>query len=430
MLTLVAAAIALVGLVLSRDSVAFDILGTTGNWLLLGVAVPLVIVAWRPGRWIVAVAVIVAVVPMVSRTVDNLRLSDHPFLRSHDGGVVATRAAAEHLVHGDNPYTVDFTPDLEPDHADLSEGGRVIQPNPVRQHYPYLPGAFLLNAPMVAAADAAGLTWDPRWLYEAIVVLALAVLAALRHPPWVRAAAIFGVANAFTVTYVAWGTNDAAAAALVVVATIVALRHPAWAAIALAVAVSFKLFLAVALVPLVIFVIRRQGVRQLTRWWPFVAVLALSSVPFFAANPGAFVDDTIRFNLGKTALHYPTSGLGLPATHPGTFHGAVLGLTALGLLAAGVVIAVALVRWQPEVWSVLLATAVLCGALLLPNRTFQATYLTDLTMLAGGAWLACAQLGRAQPTVGAWSPSSRSRNPATSMPPASRRTHTSPTTRS
>lgn len=393
-LTVLACAIALVGLVLARDTAAYSVPGLTGLWLLLSVALPLVFVGWRPGPWSIALALVIAIAPMANTTAGNMRETDHPFLRTHDGGVVATRAAAEHLLHGENPYGVDFTSDLQPDHADLTERGVLIQANPLREHYPYLPATFLANAPFVAAADAVGLTWDPRLLYELTVVLVLAVVAAGRRPPWVRAATIVAVGNAFVATYAGWGTNDAAAAALVVLAGLLVARRPQWAAVALAVAISLKLFLVVAVLPFGVLVLRRGGASALRRWWPLPMVLIVTCIPFFVVGPRAFLDDVLSFNLGKSRLHYPTSGLGLPATHPDVFHGALLAATVVALFAAGAVIAVALVRWLPTGPACVVATAVLIGAVLLPNRTFQATYLTDLTVLAGAGWLLVADDGR------------------------------------
>ena len=86
-----------------------------------------------------------------------------------------------------------------------------IVANPVMDHQPYLPASFLVQVPFVTAADVIGITWDPRvlgWLALVAVAVALAVRAG---PAWARAGAVLCVGSAFTLVYLAWGTNDSLA---------------------------------------------------------------------------------------------------------------------------------------------------------------------------------------------------------------------------
>src|SRR5690606_34380370 len=101
-------------------------------------------------------------------------------------------------------------------------------------------------------------------------------------------------------------------------------RRPGWAGVLLALALSSKLLLAVLLPPLVVVLAVTGGWAAIKRWWSLPATLLVTCLPFFLAGPSAFLDDTVWFNLGKSEPVMPTSGLGLPATAPGTFSGVML----------------------------------------------------------------------------------------------------------
>ncbi len=300
--------------------------------------------------------------------------------REHDGGVIVTRAAASEIRHGRNPYTADFGP-LLPESWQLVQGtGGELVENPVRDHFPYLPAAALVHVPFVVAADAVGQTWDPRILGWAAVVAAMVVVARRPEPAWARLGAVLGVGSAFAIIYLSWGTNDPFAAALAVVALALADRAPGWAGVALAVAVSAKLLLAVLVPPLALVVWLTGGAAGLRRWWTFPAVLAATVIPALLADPGAFLDDAVWFNLGRSEPRMPTSGIGIPAVAPG-FDGVPLAvLTGLGLVAALVLPLVA-VRRRPSVWVAGAASGLALLAVLVPARTFQVNYLVLVAAL-------------------------------------------------
>jgi hypothetical protein len=119
--------------------------------------------------------------------------------------------------------------------------------------------------------------------------------------------------------------------------------------------------------------------------------MAASCLPFVAAAPDDFVDDIIRFNLGSTALRYPTSGFGLPAQFPGTVRGPMLLVVTVALvtLAGGVVWWA--IRRRPDPVIGLACGSLALGLVLLTVRTFQQPYITLIVTLAAPAWLA---LGR------------------------------------
>ena len=319
--------------------------------------------------------------------------------RTHDGGVLVTRAAADDIAHGRNPYADDFQRVLPTSWRLVmgTDGAKVG--NPVRHHFPYLPAAAIVHVPFVAAADALGTTWDPRVLGWIALVAALIVLARRPDPAWMRLGAILGVGGAFSIVYLAWGTNDLFAVSLVVLALCWADERPGLAGVTLAVALSAKVLLLVLVPPLALAVFAAGGVVALKRWWTLPAVLAATCAPLFLVNPAAFIDDTIWFNLGKAKPLMPTSGLGLAATYPGLFHGPLLGLVTLAGLALAVALPLWAVRRWPSVWTAGAAAGIALLGVLVPARTFQTNYLVLVAALLPLAWLAKADLG-SRPSTG------------------------------
>ncbi|HXH57367.1 hypothetical protein [Iamia sp.] len=82
-------------------------------------------------------------------------------------------------------------------------------PNPVVDHMPYLPAAFLVAVPGVVLERATGFGADPRWVMGLVVVAALVALARRPEPGWARGAAIM----AFVVAFLAGGLAAAVALA-------------------------------------------------------------------------------------------------------------------------------------------------------------------------------------------------------------------------
>src|SRR5690606_2985348 len=139
------------------------------------------------------------------------------FQARHDGGVVATRAAAEVAADLGNPYTADFSEALAPDHDTLEAIGGDRITNPLVEHFPYLPAAFLVHVPFLLL----GSLYDPRVLYVVATAAALVHLSRGVPPSWGRAAAVWAaVGSGAVAVYLSWGANDAAAASLVVVAAL------------------------------------------------------------------------------------------------------------------------------------------------------------------------------------------------------------------
>jgi hypothetical protein len=303
--------------------------------------------------------------------------------------VLVTREAARMVLRGENPYVERFEDVLPPSWMEVQGSDDEIVANPVMDHQPYLPASFLVHVPFVAAADLVGITWDPRvlgWIALVAVTLGLAIRAG---PAWARAGAVLCVGSAFTLVYLAWGTNDSLAMCALVGALLLAERRPGWAGVALALAISCKFLLLVAVPPLVVALLAAHGWAGLRRWWSAPALMASTCLVFLVLAPGDFVDDVLWFNLGRTEPLMPTSGIGLPATHPDVFHGPVLALVTL----AGLALAFGVVPWlagrlRSLAWVGPLTSLALLG-LLIPARTFQANYLVLVVgVLATGWWLA------------------------------------------
>lgn len=308
--------------------------------------------------------------------------------RTHDGGVTVTVEAARMVLRGENPYTERYDDVLPSSWARVQGADGELVANPVIDHEPYLPLSFLVQTPFVAIGDALGTGWDTRVLAWVALVGTVLLLATRPGPAWVRLGAVLTVANAFTFTYLAWGTNDSIAACALVAAFVLARNRPGWAGAVLAVAISFKFLLLVAVPPLLVLVVAEGGWHAVRRWWTTPGLLAATCLAYLAWSPGPFLDDVLWFNLGRTEPLMPTSGLGLPAVAGGLFHGPVLAVVTF----AGLLVAFGLVPWLAHrlarpAWIGPLTSLALLG-LLVPARTFQVNYLVlVVTVAATGWWL-------------------------------------------
>lgn len=381
------AALALAGAI-PADPKPMAISGLIASTLITAVAVPCILRVFRPGRWIVAAALVAMAVPLAMETTNNLTNdSIHPRLRYHDGGVLATRAAARDVVEGRNPYGASFEDDIPDYWNPLWTRGDVVAVNPLVDHYPYLPGAFLVQIPFLKGADVLGLDWDPRFIGVGLLVVTALVVATRREAPWARASMILVLGSAFPVAYGSWGRNDVIPGCLVVLTALLADHRPRLAGLLFGLAVSFKFLVLVAVPPLVWWIAKRRGVGELRRWWTAPALLAATCVPFLVADPRAFVDDTLLFNLGLTDLVYPTSGMGLPVAAPGVFHGPVLALASVACEVVALALPLLLVRRMHRAAAIPFAAALGTWFLIWPSRTFQSGYLTLIVVLASTGWL-------------------------------------------
>ncbi|QYG93303.1 DUF2339 domain-containing protein [Iamia sp. SCSIO 61187] len=387
-LLLLAVLVALVGVVLAGLAPG-AISGLSALWLVTGVAVPLALAALRPrlGTVGLGLVLVLAVLMPAARTVTNVIDPPEGQLAAHDGGVIVTRAAAEDVVAGRNPYAADFSDDLPEVWRRLSVRGIDSFDNPIRSVYPYLPGAFLALTPLAAVSGADDLG-DPRWVMLATFVAACVAIALRRTDAWRRAAALSAFSGMIVAVHLGYGTNDTWAASLFVLAALSLERRPRLAGLLLALAISVKFLL---LPPVALWLAwrwRREGWAQIQRLWTLPAVLVATCLPFLLWSPADFLNDTLLFWLGRNDEPYPSSGFGLAAVAPDMVRGPVLALATVGFAVLGVLAAREVVRrWPHHPMTLPPAAALVVAGLLIPARTFQGNYLAMLAGLLATAWL-------------------------------------------
>lgn len=237
---------------------------------------------------------------------------------AHDGGVIVTGAAVEELLAGHDPYTVSYAGDLR--------GGVLVvdelrTENPIRDHYPYSPGTFLVQLPFMTPVLALGFSPDARWLYL-LVYAALGVVLArwsLRERGDLLVPLLL-LASPLFIPFLWQGETDILLfAGLVGLALALGRDRPVLAALALGLALSTKLLLApFALVFLVWLAAgARQGRLDRSTAVRAAAVLLLPCVvtmaPFLLWHPGAMLQDVLLYHAGLAPPRYPISGAGFPA---------------------------------------------------------------------------------------------------------------------
>jgi Glycosyltransferase family 87 len=273
---------------------------------------------WSPAGRLAVFLLLLAVVGVAPTLLNMDATHTGSPTSGHDGGVIVTGRAVEELLTGNDPYTVSY--------ADELRGGSLIvdglrTENPIRDHYPYSPGTFLLQVPFVGAALALGLWPDPRWLYL-LVYAALAVGLArwsLRERGDLLVPLLL-LANPLFLPFLWMGETDILLlAGLVGLVWALARKRPVAGALALGLALSTKLLLA----PLALVVLAwllagaRQGRLARSTAVRAAGALALPAVvtaaPFLLWHPGAIVEDVLLFHAGLAPSRYPISGAGFPA---------------------------------------------------------------------------------------------------------------------
>jgi hypothetical protein len=236
----------------------------------------------------------------------------------HDGGVIVTGRAVEELLAGHDPYTVSY--------ADELRGGSLIvdgqrTENPIRDHYPYSPGTFLLQVPFMAPVLAMGLSPDARWLYL-VVYAALGVGLArwsLRERGDLLVPLLL-LANPLFLPFFWMGETDILLlAGLVGLAFALARERPVPGALALGLALSTKLLLAPFALVFLAWLAASVWHGRLRRPTAARAAAALllpavvTAAPFLLWHPGAVIEDVLLFHAGVAPPRYPISGAGFPA---------------------------------------------------------------------------------------------------------------------
>jgi hypothetical protein len=220
---------------------------------------------------------------------------------AHDGGVVQTEESARFLLRGIDPYRADFS----------STPLAGVDIPAILHHNPYLPGSFVLPAPLIALADSLRVPFDQRAVYLALYGAGVWLIprAFRRRSIGELARTIFAL-NPLIVTFMEIGRNDIYVIAFLLFA-IVALerRRPYAFFLCLALACATKQ-LAWFVAPFLLLCVRQVEPR---RPWRRAAVLgaalfAALVLPFYLWDPGAFVDSVYKFNAGLLPDSYPLGG--------------------------------------------------------------------------------------------------------------------------
>jgi hypothetical protein len=290
---------------------------------------------------LVVLGVLIVALPVADRAFQRFA-SPHPLQFAHDGGVIQTEESARFLLHGVNPYAADFS------RTPLAEVGI---PG-ILHHNPYLPASFLIPAPLIALADAAGLRFDQRLVYLLLYAAGVWVAPlAFRHRGAGELAQTCFALNPLVLPFLVVGRNDIYVISFLLFACVALTRRHALAFFGwLALACAVKQFAWLAAPFLLVCAWKAWPRPALRRGLVFGAALFAALVlPFLVWGPADFIDDVYRFNAGLSRDSYPLGGT------PGF----------------GFAMLAAVLRWVPDRASYfpltpyLLATAAPLGVLLL-----------------------------------------------------------------
>ena len=343
----------------------------------------------------------------------GLRQSTAPWFHTNDS-TFQIDIAGDLVLDGENPYGHDYrSQGLDRFYTrDGSISPRIRREEVALDHFAYFPGAAVSGAVWRLLPEP----FDDYRLFVLLCTLGLFGAAMLIRAPlsWRLVIGVLLAANPIAVRSAWFGQNDAPSMLGVVLAFALVTRGRfRSAAAALAAAVLLKQFAVVA-VPFLALMVppgRRLGAAA----W-FAGVLAVCSLPFLVADPGAFVDDTVKYGAGT----YKIVGYGLSAI----------------LIRAGILedregsypfVLVALLLWLPltvwlllqqrkaeEAWFAAAGFAISILVLLFVGRTFNNYYLVWPATGAGTAALIALSA-----RTGTSAPSGRS---ASSRPPPGSRT--------
>lgn len=258
---------------------------------------------------------------VVGPTIGNIslyRAGNEKDARTSDN-VVQIDAAADFLAHGKNPYAETY---YDTPLATLYQGkiaSNVV--NPALEHLISLPGDLILTTVLHMAAVAAVGWFDVRILYLALFFITAAVAYRLGTDPASKLRSVLLVCcNPFLVAYLVEGRSDILPLTFLLIALLAMHRkRQVLAAAMFAVACGMKAF-AWVLTPvfLVLLVARAPGGswkerlrRSIVPLAVCTGVIAVQFLPFLLWNMHAFIDSTIRYPNGSTAVSYLVSGNGL-----------------------------------------------------------------------------------------------------------------------
>ncbi len=259
------------------------------------------------------------------------RAADH--LGHHaQSEVLVVEQASSALFRGENPYDAVF-----------DDGLLARRKTATQTHYPYLPGMLILGA----VPDGLGALSDARVAFTAatLAVFALALAVARRRMPLLRALQVLAVLPTGALVLATGGDDLPVLALMLLALVLVDRRHPVAAGVAIGLAAAMKQ-LAWPLIPFLV-VAARDRDDEPARGRMLAAtglVLVPVVLPFVIWDPGAFIEDAVRFPLGlsseASAAASPTLGRLLTSLVPGG--GAVLGVA----LPLALLVSMAFILWR------------------------------------------------------------------------------------
>lgn len=242
------------------------------------------------------------------------RQNSAPHLYIHDGAIQVEQAA-RFFLHGQNPYSVDYT-NTPMANWTFHESGLTV--NPALYHLPYLPFLWLSTIPMEMFFQSIPGWYDVRLVYLVLLVASLLLILQSRlFRENSYSAAIVLALNPLFVPFFVEGRNDIVVT-FWLLAALVLLNGDrfVWACLALALAIASKQT-AWFMVPFFAFYVwarneNKSIAARLKLFLPSLVLLSLLIVPFVLWDAGAFWDDTITFQSGAGGelTNYPIKSLG------------------------------------------------------------------------------------------------------------------------
>ncbi len=375
--------------------IVFDIITITGSVLLI--AWPGVDAQRFPRRRFVMIVTMTGML-VLSLFLHRIYIRDthQPWNVTHDGAL-QTEIAARALIHGHNPYTINFRGTI----LDHVKNSNIPDQFTLFTHYAYPPLQFLLAVPIVWLGDHFGFPPDT----AAIQILILAAAAAMlvwQTKSWRDRSLIwlltFG--NPLLYLYAIAGYNDTLFAGLLIIMAALANRRK-W----LEAGIVFGLALAAKqtawlVIPLWGWWLWQQAKdsdqserrRILNSVIMTVGVTGLLYVPFAAWNFSALYDSLVRFVSGTITGSYPISGsslwqfLILFSRHPDVWRQVPSGLIQLliGLPLLWYLARRLLGNSNASTW--LTVSVIFITSLSLFNRYFYDNYFSSILLLLIGAW--------------------------------------------
>ena len=290
-----------------------------GVWLALVATVVLIallaLLIAAKGRWhqklwgACLLGALTAIGPTLIGVVQRPRVG----LTTEHDGLLQLESAVDRLLNGQPIYGVDWS------HTPMAAIGWDLTPgpNPALHHLAYYPLSVLVGLPFRLVTGALGLPFDYRIVLIAFAILGMIAIIALPISLERRFLVVTAIYASPLITLYLWsGRTDIQFLSLVMLTLALLSRgHPTLAAGALGVAVALKPFAWVAVPFLLLVLLMRwraeHSRRDLVAGLAALAVVpAVTIIPFFVANPGAFWTDVVLYTSGGVADAYPIAGYG------------------------------------------------------------------------------------------------------------------------